>query len=59
MNYVIHERWYMPPLLRNGVTVQTRQSDAMSYADAMATIARWRRAGSVGGGLSDFWLMPA
>lgn len=54
MSYVIHERWYIP-----GGRAVLRESRAMSYGDATATLMRWRRASIDNAlGLSDFWLVP-
>lgn len=54
MLYVIHERWYAPHGTR------CAQYRPMSFGLALATLYRWRAMQpSLGGGLSDYWMVPA
>lgn len=59
--YVTHERWYMPPtsLLESYASI-TASGARMSFPDALAAIQRWKAAQvRDGGGMSDFWMVPA
>lgn len=59
--YLIHERWYMPPTgsVESSASV-IHSGRRMSFPEALATIQRWKALQlRVGGGMSDFWMVPA
>jgi hypothetical protein len=58
--FVIHERWYLPPTSDTESVAAVICYVRMPFFQALAAIQRWRAAQStVGGGLSDFWMAPA